>query len=119
MKVIFSLTATSQLKSSSTVNPESFFKHRNQLQGWKQNLLRYVFTNYPDNLATTIQQRSPIILTTDGTKSSNKSGGGWIVSSDKGKILAHGANLDFVSQSNMHSHRLEAHIVLSILLFLI
>ena len=65
-----------------------------------------------------IQKRSPIIITTYGTESRKKSGGGWVVSSFNGKPLLHGANPDPSSPPNIHSYRFETHTVLSVLIFL-
>ena len=107
--MIFSITATSQFESLRKVNPELLFEIRNLLQSWKQNLLRHAFSNYPDILATTIQQRSSIIIATDGAKSSHQSGGGWTASSCTCKILVHGANPALGSQSNMHSRTNQRH----------
>ena len=47
-----------------------------------------------------------------------KSGGGWIITSSAGKILARGANPDLVSMENMHSYRSAAYTVLSVFLFI-
>ena len=48
-----------------------------------------------------------------------KSGGGWIIISSVGEILAHGANPDLDSMENMYSHCSEAYAVLSAFLFIV
>ena len=60
----------------------------------------------------------PIIIATDGTKSNQKSGGGWVITLSKGKMLAHGANPELGSMANMHSHRSEVYTMLSVFVVL-
>ena len=100
----FTINANSHLDIQSKHQPTSFNDHCNHLQKWKQQLLTHLVTEYPDSFVTIIQEGTPINITTDGTKSSMKSGGGWIITSSAGKILTHGANPDLGSMKNMHSH---------------
>ena len=82
-------------------------------------VIQYVFTEYPDSLATIFQEDTPIIIATDGNKSNQKSGGEWVITSSKGKILAHAANLDLGSMANIHSRHSEEYAVLSVFVFLL
>ena len=78
----------------------------------------HVFTEYPDSLATIIQEGTPISIATDGTKSILKSGGEWIITSLVGNMLVHGANPDLGNMENMYSYRSEVYAVLSVFLFI-
>ena len=51
-------------------------------------------------------------------KSRIQSGGGWVITSSVGKIVAHGSNPDLGSMESMHSNRSEAYAVLSVFIFL-
>ena len=114
----FTINVNSQLATPSKSQPSSFTDYCNHLQVWKHQLLKHVFTEYRDSFVTIIKERTPINIANDGTKSSMKSGGGWIITSSAGKILAHGANPDLGSMENMHSHCSEAYAVLSAFLFI-
>ena len=80
--------------------------------------MNHVFTEYPDSLATIIQEENPISIATDGIKSRLKSGGGWIITSTVGKIIVHEENPDLGSMKHMNSYRSEAYAVLSVFVFL-
>ena len=67
---------------------------------------------YPTNDPTVLQQL------TNRTKSSLKSGGGCIITSLVGNMLAHGANPDLGSIENIHSHRYKSYAILSVFLFI-
>ena len=114
----FTIQVNSQLIKNNPPNPSTFIDYCKNLQQWKKQLLQHIFTEYPDSLATRIQEGAPLIIATDGTKSRKQSGGGWIITTIAGKIAAHGANPDLGSMGNIHSHRSEAYAILSVLLFL-
>ena len=108
----------SQLTTINKPNRTSFIEYCKNLQLWKKYLLQHIFLEYPDSLDTCIQEVTPISIATYSTKSRKQSGGGWVITSSTGKIVAHGANPDLGSMENMHSHRSEAYAILSVLVFL-
>ena len=68
----FTININSQLESYGRITPASFHEYCSQLKLWKQQLLQHVFTEYPDSLAIILQEETPIIIATDGTKSNQK-----------------------------------------------
>lgn len=84
---------------------------------WKSKLIQNTYTHYPTCLLTTIEQRSPICIATDGSKSKNKCVGAWVRSTLHVKLLAYGSNLDCGSMDNMHSNLSEAYEMLSVFIF--
>ena len=96
----------------------SFHKTVKQIPQWKHTLLQNIYSIYPTCLLISIQQSQPLLVATDRSKSDFKCGGPWVISIPNGRLLAHGANLDFGCMSNMYSHRSEAYAILSVLLFL-
>ena len=58
----FTINVNSQLERPSKLHPTSFTYYCNHLQLLKQQLLKHVFTEYPDGLATIIQEGTPVVL---------------------------------------------------------
>ena len=99
--------------------PSTLPKHINALPRWSRTLIQ----NYRDevlgpSLIELIQNRSEIIIASDGSKSESKSGGAWIIADSSGSISVSGSNPDFGPINLMNSHRSEIYAVLSDLLFL-
>ena len=95
----------------------SFYNHVKTMHTWERTMTIRTFTHYLTCLITKLQQRSTMCITTDGSKTDKKSGGTWTLSTPHGQLLAHGQNPDYNIMDNMHSHRLEADEMLSVLLF--
>ena len=81
----FTIQVNSQLIKNNPPNPSTFIDYCKNLQQWKKQLLQHIFTEYPDSLATRIQEGTPLIIATDSTKSRKQSGGRWIITTIDGK----------------------------------
>ena len=58
------------------------------------------------------------LLVSDRIKSDRRSGGAWLITTNKGEMLFEGSNTDFDQIECMYSHRVEIFGVLIALLFL-
>ena len=65
-----------------------------------------------------IQNREPIIIATDWSKSKKISGGSWIIADTKGSPIIERSNPDFGSIQQIHSHRVDFFGILTVFLFL-
>jgi len=65
-----------------------------------------------------VQNKREIIIASDGSKATTKSGGAWIFTNNKGNILIEGHNPDFGIITEIPSHRAEIFGLLSALIFL-
>ena len=82
-----------------------------------------LISNYVENivnssLATGIQMKQKLIISSDGSKSKSVSRGAWIISDMMRKTSISGTNPDFGHITQIHSHRPEIHYVLSVLTFI-
>ena len=71
-----------------------------------------------EHLLSVIQQHQTLLIASDGSKSSEKSGGGWIIADVEGRELLSGFNPDFGDITQINSHRAEIYEALSVFMFL-
>ena len=100
-------------------SPSTLLKHINNLPIWTRTSIQ----NYQDEtlsptLLDILQHKCDIIITSDGSKSEEKSGGAWIIADLFGHTSLSGLNLDFGPITPINSHQSEIYGVLSVLLFL-
>ena len=75
----------------------------------------------PDNaesLLSLIQQKTLLIIASDGSKSSKTSGGGWIIANAEGSEIITGFYPEFGDITQINSHRAKIYGALSVFLFL-
>ena len=107
------------IPKSHTREPNEFTKYLKLLPLWKQLSLKHCkepATAEP--LLSVIQQHQTLLIASDGSKSSEKSGGGWIIADVKERELLSGYNPDFGDITKINSHRAEIYGVLSVFMFL-
>ena len=65
-----------------------------------------------------LDAKRTILIAIDGTKTNTISGGGWLISTTTGKLIAHGGNPIFGNKDSMHSDRSEIYAILALFVFL-
>ena len=78
----------------------------------------YVEKIVNSSLATSIQMKQKLIISSDGSKYKSVSRGAWIIADMMGKTFISDANPDFGNITQIHSHRAEIYGVLSVLIFI-
>ena len=97
----------------------TFKQYIKTLPYWQQKLTsKFTENTVVDPLLDFIQLKQPIIITSDGRKSKNKSRGAWIISDSKGITIIEGTRQDFGCIITIHSCRAEIYGVLSVFIFL-
>ena len=71
-----------------------------------------------EHLLSVIQQHQTLLIASDGSTSSEKSGGGWIIADVEGRELLSGFNPDFGDITQINSHHAEIYGALSVFMFL-
>ena len=98
--------------------PNDFTKHIKFLPIWKQLLLKNCkepATTEP--IISVIQQNRTLLISSDGSKSSEKSGEGWIIADVEGREILSGFNPDFGDITQINTHRAEIYGALSVSMF--
>ena len=99
--------------------PNESTKNLKLLPLWKQLLLKHCKEPATaESLLGVIQQHQPLLVASNGSKSSEKSGGGWIIADVEGRKLLSRFNLDFGDITQINSHRAEIYGALSVFVFL-
>ena len=62
--------------------------------------IRHLISNYElnhsfDSLLELLLNKSIIYISTDGARTDTKSGGGWLIATETGQLIAHGFNPDY------------------------
>ena len=99
--------------------PNKLTKHLKLLPLWKQSLLKhYEEPVTAESLSSVIKQYQTLLIASDGSKSSEKSGGGWTIADVEGRELLSGFNLNIGDITQINSHRDEIYGALSVFVFL-
>ena len=69
-------------------------------------------------LLSVIQQHQTLVIASDGSKSSEKSGGGWLIADVEGREILSKFNPDFGDITQINSHHAEIYGALSVFMFL-
>ena len=68
-------------------------------------------------IISVIQQNRTLLISSDGSKSSEKSGEGWIIADVEGREILSGFNPDFGDITQINTHRAEIYGALSVSMF--
>ena len=72
----------------------------------------------PNSLSIELHAKRNLLIATDRTKTDTSLGGGWLISTPTGKLIAHGGNPIFGNNDSLHSHRSEIYAALALFTFL-
>ena len=94
-------------------------RHINNLLEWKRLLIQSATElKTKEPLIEIIQGKRDIVIASDGSKSTTKSGVVWVFINDKNDILVESHNPDFGIITEIHSHRSKIIDLLAALIFL-
>ena len=84
--------------------------------------IRHLIKNYTlspsHSLLELITNKTPLLISTDGSKTTTKCGGSWVIATTKKEIIASGPIPIYGQQKDIHSYRTEVYASLAVLLFL-
>ena len=84
--------------------------------------IRHLIKNYTlspsHSLLELIINKTPLLISTDGSKTTTKCGGSWVIATTTKEIIASGPIPIYGQQKDIHSYRTEVYASLAVLLFL-
>ena len=115
----FRIKISHKIPQSIHSQPASFDEYIKQQPSWIRELIQHHSHNLKEeSLLHHLTMNTPLLISTDGSKGSRRSGGSWIIALHNGTHITSGYNPNFGQIRQINSYRAEIYASLSVSLFL-